>query len=249
MIQWLQALVDGILVGGVYAIVSSGLSLVFGIMGVVNFAHAEFLMVGMFVAWFAWAWLGIDPLLGSLIALVVVFALGAGIQRVLIRPILKAPQVAQIFLTVGLLFCLENGALLLFGANYRSVVTPYQTESLRLGPITVSLPYLFAFLMSGVSGGLLWAFLRFSRTGRAMRATALDPMAAKLVGIDTDRMHQIAFGLGSVAGAAAGGVAVGVIQALSALVFPVQLQNLVLFLVFIAVLAVRPQGLLKGASA
>ncbi len=288
MLQWLQALVDGVLVGGVYAIVSSGLSLVFGIMGVVNFAHAEFLMVGMFVAWFAWAYLGIDPLLGSLIALVVVFLFGAGIQRTLIRPILKAPQVAQIFLTVGLLFCLENGALLLFGANYRSVSTPYQTESLRLGGIIVSLPYLLAFLMSGLSGGLLWAFLRFSRTGRAMRATALDPMAAKLVGIDTDRMHQIAFGLGvgltafggavilpyltvypavgaqyvvlmftvvvlgglgSVAGAAVGGIAVGVIQAFSALVFPVQLQNLVLFLVFIAVLALRPQGLLKGASA
>ncbi|MGE4278777.1 MAG: branched-chain amino acid ABC transporter permease [Magnetospirillum sp.] len=288
MTQGLQAIVDGILIGGVYAIVSSGLSLVFGIMGVVNFAHAEFLMVGMFVAYFAWAILGLDPLIGSLIALVVVFLAGAGLQRTLIRPILKAPPVAQIFLTVGLMFTLENGALLLFGADYRSVVTSYQTESLHLGGIIVSMPYLFAFLMSVISGGLLWAFMRYSRTGRAMRATAQDPMAAKLVGINTDRMHQIAFGLGvgltafggavilpyltvyptvgsqyvvlmftvvvlgglgSVAGAVVGGLAVGVIQALSALVFPMQLQNLVLFVVFIAVLALRPSGLLKGASA
>lgn len=281
-----QAIIDGLLIGGVYAVISIGLTLVFGIMHVVNFAHAEFLMLGMYAAWFAWAYLGVDPLAGSLVAFAAVFALGALLQRAVITPILKAPQVSQIFLTVGLLVALENGALLAFGADFRSVRTPYQTSAIPLGPLFVSVPYLAAFLMSGACGLALWLFLGRTWVGRAMRATAQNPMAARLMGIDTRRMYWIAFGLGtgltafggaiilpyltvfptvgsqfvvlmftavvlgglgSVAGAVAGGLAVGVIQSLSALAFPIQLQNLVLFVVFIGVLAVRPAGLLGKA--
>jgi branched-chain amino acid transport system permease protein len=185
-----------------------------------------------------------------------------------------------------LLIVLENGALLAFGPQFRSVTTSYQTMSLSLGVLFVSVPYLIAFATSLACGAALWWFMRTSWFGRAMRATAQNPMAAQLMGIDTALMYKLAFalgvglsafggavilpyatvfpgaggqyvvlmftvvvlgGLGSVAGAVAGGLAVGVIQALSALVFPIQLQNLVLFLVFIAVLALRPQGLV-GAS-
>lgn len=281
-----QAILDGLMIGGVYAVISIGLTLVFGVMGIVNFAQAEFLMLGMFVAYYAWAWLGLDPLLAAPLAFVVVFLLGAALQRVLIRRVLKAPEVAQIFLTVGLLIVLENAALLMFGSSFRSVSTPYQTSSLQLGPLFVSVPYLAAFAMSVASGLALWLFLKSSWFGRAMRATAQDPMAARLMGIDSDRMHMLAFalgvgltafggavilpyltasptvgaqfvvlmftvvvlgGLGSVAGAVVGGLAVGIIQSLSALVFPIQLQNLVLFVVFIAVLAFRPKGLLGAA--
>lgn len=281
-----QAILDGLMIGGVYAVISIGLTLVFGVMGIVNFAQAEFLMLGMFVAYYAWAWLGLDPLLAAPLAFVVVFLLGAALQRVLIRRVLKAPEVAQIFLTVGLLIVLENAALLMFGSSFRSVSTPYQTSSLQLGQLFVSLPYLAAFAMSVASGLALWLFLKTSWFGRAMRATAQDPMAARLMGIDSDRMHMLAFalgvgltafggavilpyltasptvgaqfvvlmftvvvlgGLGSVAGAVVGGLAVGIIQSLSALVFPIQLQNLVLFVVFIAVLAFRPKGLLGAA--
>ena len=281
-----QAILDGLMIGGVYAVISIGLTLVFGVMGIVNFAQAEFLMLGMFVAYSAWAWLGLDPLLAAPLAFVVVFLLGAAIQRVLIRRVLKAPEVAQIFLTVGLLIVLENAALLMFGSGFRSVSTPYQTSSLQLGPLFISVPYLAAFAMSVASGLALWLFLKSSWFGRAMRATAQDPMAARLMGIDADRMHMLAFalgvgltafggavilpyltasptvgtqfavlmftvvvlgGLGSVAGAVVGGLAVGIIQSLSALVFPIQLQNLVLFVVFIAVLAFRPKGMLGAA--
>ena len=281
-----QAILDGLMIGGVYAVISIGLTLVFGVMGIVNFAQAEFLMLGMFVAYYAWAWLGLDPLLAAPLAFVVVFALGACLQRLLIRRVLKAPEVAQIFLTVGLLIVLENAALLAFGSNYRSVSTPYQTSALQLGPLFVSVPYLAAFLMSVASGFALWLFLRLSWFGRAMRATAQNPMAARLLGIDADRMHMLAFGLGvgltafggaiilpyltvsptvggqfavlmftvvvlgglgSVAGAVVGGLAVGIIQSLSGLAFPIQLQNLVLFVVFIAVLALRPKGILGAA--
>jgi branched-chain amino acid transport system permease protein len=282
----IQAILDGIMIGGVYAVISIGLTLVFGVMGIINFAQAEFLMLGMFVAYYAWAWLGLDPLLAAPLAFVVVFALGAVVHQLMIRRVLQAPVVAQIFLTVGLLIVLENAALVMFGSSFRSVTTPYQTSALQIGELFVSVPYLAAFLMSVASGVALWLFMRASWFGRAMRATAQDPMAARLLGINADAMHRLAFalgvaltafggavilpyltvsptvggqfvvlmftvvvlgGLGSVAGAVVGGLAVGVIQSLSALAFPIQLQNLVLFVVFIAVLALRPEGLLGGS--
>src|SRR5512146_946913 len=117
-------------------------------MGIVNFAHAQFLMIGMFVAWFAWAHLGLDPLVSAPLAFAVAFVLAAGIERIMIRRVLRAPAVAQVFLTVGLLIALENVALILFGSGFRSVRTSYQTASLRLGPLFVSVPYLAAFALS-----------------------------------------------------------------------------------------------------
>ena len=284
--EFVQAIVDGLLIGGVYAVISIGLTLVYGVMGIVNFAQAEFVMIGMFVAWFAWAWLGLDPVLGAPLSFAVAFVIGWMVQGHLIARVLKAPSVAQIFLTVGLLIVFQNAALMLFGSQFRSVTTPYQTMSLSLGSLFVSLPYLIAFGMSLVCGVALWWFMRASWFGRAMRATASNPSAAQLMGIDAGMMYRIAFalgvgltafggaiilpyatvsptsgsdyvvlmftvvvlgGLGSVAGAVVGGLTVGIAQALSALVFPIQLQNLVLFLVFIAVLAVRPQGLVGSA--
>ncbi|HZV21327.1 MAG TPA: branched-chain amino acid ABC transporter permease, partial [Hyphomicrobiales bacterium] len=271
-----QALLDGLMIGGVYAVISIGLTLVFGVMGIVNFAQAEFLMLGMFVAYFAWAFLGLDPLIGSALAFALVFALGVAVQELLIRRVLHAPPVSQIFLTVGLLIVLQNAALLIFGSEFRSVHTSYQTQSLHLGPLFISAPYLIAFLMSALSCLSLWALLRQSWFGWAMRATAQDPMAAQLLGINPERVQRLAFGLGvgltafggavilpyltvqpaiggqfvvlmftvvvlgglgSILGAVAGGLAVGVIQSLSALFFPIHLQNLILFLVFISILA------------
>lgn len=278
----LQSLIDGILLGGVYAIISIGLTLVYGVMGIINFAQAEFLMIGMFAAYFAWALAGIDPILAAPLAFAVAFALGWGIQGLLIQRVLKAPPVAQIFLTVGILIVIENGALLAFGSGFRSVKTAYQTTALSLGPLFVSVPYLLAFSLSVTLGSLLWFFMRFSWFGRAIRATAQNPTAAKLMGIDSDTMYKVAFslgvgltafggavilpymtvfpsvaanfivlmftivvlgGLGSVAGAVVGGLVAGIVQSLSALVFPIQLQNLVLFAVFIMVLTFLPKGL------
>ncbi|MFG1425233.1 branched-chain amino acid ABC transporter permease [Roseixanthobacter glucoisosaccharinicivorans] len=283
---FLQAVIDGLMIGGVYAVISIGLTLVFGVMGIVNFAQAEFLTLGMFVAFFAWKYLGIDPLIGSLISFVVIFGLGVVVQMTIIQRVLNAPPVAQIFVTVGLLIVIENLALIAFGSDFRSVTTSYQTSALRLGPLFISVPYLAAFCMSLLSGLALWLFTNKTWYGRAMRATAQDPMAAHLMGINADRMRQIAFGLGvgmtafggavilpyftvhptvghqfvvlmftvvvlgglgSVAGAVVGGLVVGVIQSVSTLFFPIQLQNLVLFLVFITVLAVRPTGLIGAA--
>jgi branched-chain amino acid transport system permease protein len=220
--------------------------------------------------------------LAAPLSFAVAFAIGWVVQGQLIARVLSAPSVAQIFLTVGILIVIENGSLLLFGSQFRSVTTSYQTESLSLGPLFISVPYLIAFAMSLACGIALWWFMRASWFGRAMRATAQNPAAARLMGIDTALMYKMAFalgvgltafggavilpyvtvfpgvggqyvvlmftvvvlgGLGSVAGAVVGGLAVGVIQSLSSLFFPIQLQNLVLFVVFILMLAVRPQGL------
>jgi len=282
-VSLLQAILDGLLIGGVYSVISIGLTLVYGVMGIVNFAQAEFLAIGMFVAWFAWAFLGLDPVVAAPLSFAVAFAIGWMVQGQLIARVLEAPSVAQIFLTVGILIVIENGSLLLFGSQFRSVTTSYQTAALSLGPLFISVPYLIAFAMSLACGMALWWFMRASWLGRAMRATAQNPAAARLMGVDAELMYKIAFalgvgltafggavimpyvtvfpgvgsqfvvlmftvvvlgGLGSVAGAVVGGLAVGIIQALSALFFPIQLQNLVLFVVFILVLALRPQGLI-----
>lgn len=282
-----QTLLDGLMLGGVYAVLAVGLSLVFGVMHIVNFAHAEFMMIGMYIGWLCWFYLGIDPMLGAFVALVVTFCFGMIIQRVLIRPILGAPQVAQIFLTVGLMFALENAALMIMGAEYRSVTTSYQTDSLVLlssgnERLIVGMDKLYAFLMALASGAAVWFFLNKTRFGTAMRATSQNPMAAKLMGVNTNLMYAVAFGLGvgttafggsvvlpymtaspaigtsfavlmftvvvlgglgSVTGAIIGGLTVGLIQSFSALVLPIQLQNLTLFAVFILMLALRPEGL------
>lgn len=283
----LQAILDGLMLGGVYAVISIGLTLVFGVVSIVNFAQAQFLMVGMYVAYFAWSKLGLDPLLGSLLAFAVVFCLGYLIQHWLIRPVLKAPEVAQIFLTVGILIVIENLALIAFGSQFRSVQTWYQNEALEVGGLIISMPYGIAFCSSVIAGISIWWVLTRTWWGRAVRSTAQDPMAAKLMGINPDAVYRLAVGLGvgltafggaiilpymtvspaageqfgvlmftvvvlgglgNVLGAVVGGLAVGVIQSISGLYLPLQLQNLVLFIVFILTLALRPEGLLRWKS-
>lgn len=285
--QFIQAVIDGLLLGGVYAVISIGLTLVFGVVGIVNFAQAQFLMIGMFVAFFAWKYLGIDPILGSVLSFAVAFVIGVLVQKFLISRVLKAPEVAQIFLTVGLLIVLENLALILFGSEFHSVQTAYQTSALRLGPLLFSVPYLAAFTVSGVAGLAMWWVLKKTWWGRMVRATAQDSMAAQLIGIAPSTAHQLVFGLGvgltalggavilpsltvsptiggqfgvlmftvvvlgglgNILGAVVGGLAVGIIQSISGLLMPIQLQNLALFVIFILVLAVRPEGLLKKAG-
>jgi branched-chain amino acid transport system permease protein len=280
----LQALLDGIFLGGIYGVIAIGLSLVFGVLGIVNFAHAEFMMLGMYVTWLLWKTMGIDPLAGALVAGLVVAAFGFLVERNLIQRIIKAPHAAQMALTVGLMISLENAALLVFGSEFRSVIVPYQSVGYKLGPLFVSAPYLYAFIAAVVFSIALWLYLARSWTGRAIRAIAQDPMAATLTGVDTKRIYALTFalgvglsalgggvilpyiavspsvgtqfavlmftvvvlgGLGSVGGALIGGLVVGIIQSLSAYFMPVSVQNLVLFVVFIAVLAFRPQGLLK----
>lgn len=282
--QLIQSIIDGILLGGVYGVIATGLSLVFGVLGIVNFAQAEFLMVGMYTAYFAWRLLGFDPMVGAIFSFLVGLGLGYAVQHFLVSRVMRAPASSQIFLTVGLLILIENTALMMFGSDYLSVSTPYQSLSLKLGSLFISVPYLMAFGMSVLISIVLWWFMTYTWLGRSIRATAQDSMAATLLGVATNRTYALAFGLGtgltafgggiilpyltvsptvgqsfavlmftvvvlgglgSVVGALVGGLVVGVIQSVSAMLMPVQLQNLVLFVVFITVLAFRPEGLIS----
>jgi branched-chain amino acid transport system permease protein len=202
----LQAAINGLLIGGVFAIISVGLALVFGVMDIVNFSQADFLMAGMYVAYALFTWLGIDPLLSVPIVMVTMFLLGAIIQRCLIRPVIKAPMVNQIFLTIGISLVLVGIAQLFFGADFRSVKTSYQTAAIALGPIRMSTPLVYAFLISALLAGGLWLFLERTDLGRMMRATAQNSTAAQLVGINPHRVHLIAFAVGTALTGAAGAV-------------------------------------------
>jgi branched-chain amino acid transport system permease protein len=200
----LQALVAGALVGGLYGLVSIGLSLIFGVMRIVNFAHGEFVMLGMYATYALWALLRIDPLLSLLIVLPAFFVFGAAIERFLVRRVVHAPDLAQIFLTVGLSIVLVNGALLAFTPDVRTVSAAYSNSYWDLAGVVVPIARLIAFGGAVVLSAVLAVFLLRTNLGRAMRAAAQDREVAMLMGIDPDRVFLTAFGIGTALAAAAG---------------------------------------------
>jgi len=204
MAVFLQSLVSGVLVGGVYALIGIGLTLIFGVMRVINFAHGELLMVGMYVTYFAFTLLGVDPFLSVVITGPVLFLLGAGLQRALIDRVLDALPQNQILLTIGLGLILSNTAMLLFTSDYRILTTSYSSASVQLGGLSVSRPLLLSFLVTlAITGALFW-FLHRTDAGRAIRATAQDREAAQLMGVNVRRTGVLAFGIGAALAGAAG---------------------------------------------
>lgn len=205
---FLQALITGILMAGIYALVATGLTLIFGVVRIVNFAHGEFVMLGMYVTFWLWKLWGLDPYVSLLITMPLLFCFGVLIQRFLFQPILRAPDLAQIFMTVGLSVILMNVALLLFTADFRSVKVAYGEWAWRLGGITVPLSRLFAFLGALLLAGLLTLFLTRTDVGKALRAVAQDREVSMLLGINPNRMYLLAVGLGAALAGAAGGLIV-----------------------------------------
>lgn len=207
--QWdilAQAIVNGILIGGVYSLACVGLNLIFGVVKIVNFAHGEFLMLGMYIAYWSWALLGIDPLVSLVITMPIMFLFGLLVQRFLFQPILKAPELAQIFMTVGLQILLQNLALAVFSANYRSVPTAYGDWTYALGPVVIAAPRLYAFIISLVLSALLSFLLLGTDIGKAMRAAAQDRDVAELMGINQNYIFLAAVGLAAALAGAAGAV-------------------------------------------
>lgn len=193
----LQALASGILIGGVFALISIGLTLIWGVMKIINFAHGEFLMIGLYIAYFlitGWGW---DPYLTAFITIPGLFLIGALIFRVTIRPILKDPTMNQIMLTLGVSLMLQSGAQMLFKADVLSVQTKYKTMIMNLGPVAISLPEIIAFAGSIATTLVLYYYLRTTDMGRSIRASAQNPAAATLMGIDVRTTYLLAFGLGS----------------------------------------------------
>ncbi len=192
----IQVLVSGILTGGVYAIVGIGLSLIFGVMRVVNFAHGEFLALGMYGALFLFTRFHLDPYLAIFFIFPASVLLGYLVERVFIAPIAHAPEHVSILMTVGVGLVISNLLLFGFGAQPQSIYTAYSTSTLRVGGVTFSLALTVAFLITVGAIGLLYAVLTRTEIGRAMRATAQNRDAAELVGVNSAQIRGLAFGIG-----------------------------------------------------
>lgn len=199
-----QACVSGVLSGGVYALVALGLTLVFGVLRIINFAHGTLMMLGMYATFFLYRLAGVDPYLSVLVVGPAFFLVGVALERLVIEPNLGAPESNQLLLTLGVALFLENAALAVFSPDYRSLRVPYLARSFRLGDAVVSLPRLVALAGSVALAAGLWVFLRRTDTGKAIRAAAEEREGALLVGIDIRRLYAIAFGIGSGVVAVAG---------------------------------------------
>jgi branched-chain amino acid transport system permease protein len=199
-----QAVVNGLLIGGVYALVSIGVTLIFGVVKIVNFAQGEFVMIGMYISFFLATYWGIDPLASLFVSMPVLFIIGVLIQHFLIRRVLGLGDMPQIFLTFALSLLLLNLALLLFTANYRTVETPYSEAAIHIGPIYIAVAKLIAFAVAMALSAALWLFLHATDLGKAMRAAAQNRDVAMLMGINPDRVFAVAVGVALALAGAAG---------------------------------------------
>ncbi len=200
----LQTLINGILAAGIYALVASGLALAVGVVGIVNFAHGEFSMIGAFVSYLLFVTAGIDPIISLGLSAIVLFLVGAITYYGLIRPVLAAPELNQMLLTFGISVALQNIALLAFGADTRVVSTSYQGSTISLGSISFGVPPFAAFVLSVALLGMLYWFLGKTRLGFAVRAVAQNRLAPGLLGIETQQIYLLAFGLSAALAGVAG---------------------------------------------
>lgn len=200
----LQAIINGLLIGGIYALVSIGVTLIFGVVKIVNFAQGEFVMLGMYITFFLFQFLGIDPLLSLIISMPLLFILGVAIQHFLIRRVLGENDMPQIFLTFALSLLLANLTLMAFTANYRTVHTWYSDESIFVGGLNFPIAKLIAFAVAMLLSASLWLFLHLTDLGRAMRAASQSREVAMLMGINPNRVFCVALGIALALAGAAG---------------------------------------------
>jgi branched-chain amino acid transport system permease protein len=298
IVDFFQAFAAGLMVGGTYGLMCVGLGIIFGVMRVVNFAQGDFMMLGMYIAYYLVTGFGVlaflgpyaAPIVGAALAGPVVFVIGWLLHRFLIAHVTGARVVsaeaeghyAQIILTLGVALVLANGGLILFGSQPISVQTPLSRESWEIGLVFLNQARTVSFVIAIMFAIVLYLFLTRSSLGKALRAAADNPIAAAYVGVDVDRSHRIAFGLGcgitavaggliassqsfqpyigfdfvivmyagvvlggmgSILGAFWGGLTIGLVQQMSTLVLPYQLQNTAIFVVFLLIIFFRPQGM------
>jgi len=199
-----QAVINGLLIGGIYALVSIGVTLIFGVIKIVNFAQGEFVMIGMYISFFLFTQFGIDPIVSLVISMPVLFVVGVLIQHFLIRRVLGLNDLPQIFLTFALSLLILNLALMLLTANYRTVHTWYSDEALHIGGLYIPVAKLIAFVLAMALSAALWVFLHTTDLGKAMRAAAQKPEVAMLMGINPNRVFCVALGIALALAGAAG---------------------------------------------
>ena len=193
----LESVVSGLMWGAVFALIAIGLSLIFGVVDIVNFAHGDFLMAAMYLTWILYAFWGWDPLLALPFGAIALYVLGVATYRLLIRRVLDGPMVAQIIVTFGLMVFLRGMAHLMFRADYRSIQDPIVQGTFTLLGVHVAWPQAIAALGALVMTGLIYWFVYRTEAGWALQAVAQNKQAAALMGIDPDRFYSLAWGIGS----------------------------------------------------
>jgi branched-chain amino acid transport system permease protein len=278
----LEAAVLGVLTGGVYALMASGLTLIFGVMRIINVGHGALVVLGAYLSFAASRSLGLDPFLTLVITMPVMFLLGVVLQTVFIRPLKTDREALSVLVTYALALGIEGLLGYFFSANYVQLRAWYDTASFPIGGFRITYVYVFGFLLCLAILGVMFLVLYRTTFGASIRATMLNRTAAQLIGIDVDRVSAVAFGIG-MATAAAGGVVFGITNAfnpgshydlisrlltiivlgglgslrgaivaalimlvsedITAVVISPEWANFVFFVILIAVLLIRPQGL------
>jgi len=214
---FIQAVVSGLLIGGVYGLAAMGLSIIFGVLDIINFAHGALMTIGIYAGYLLFQNYGVDPYLSLLVTVPLLFLIGMGIQRFAINPVMTAPVHNQLLLTLGIAIVIENLFLVFFTGTPRSIELPYARGSFDLGFMTldfplkvfgavVTMPKLIAFVMALILAFVLYLLIQRTWLGAAIRASAQQPEGAELVGIDIRRIYTITFGIGAAAAGAAGGL-------------------------------------------
>jgi branched-chain amino acid transport system permease protein len=283
----IPAVLNGLLTGAVYALVALGLTLIYGVLHIINFAHGALLSAAMFAAFFAFRLFGLDPYIAVFVLAPAFFGIGYALQRFVIGPASHGDDRNMLLVTLGLAVVIENLLLFSFRADTRTIDLPYAFQTIDFGFTFLAIPRVIGFAAVLLVALALWAVMTLSDTGKAIRAVAKEKLGAQLSGIDVDHTYAMTFGLGtacvaiaacllmptyyvnptageafvlvaftivvlggmgSVAGALIGGLLVGVVESLSGLFLGESLGQIGIFLIFIAVLLLRPTGLF-GAKA
>ena len=281
------SVLNGLTTGAVYALIALGLTLIYGVLHIINFAHGAALMVALYGVYWLHQQFGFDPYLALPVLVAGMFALGYGLQRVVINRASHGKDENILLVTLGLSIVMENLALLAFRSDTRTIETAYTLSTVQIGPAFIALPKLIAFGGALVTSAVLLWLVSRTDLGRAIRAVSKEKQGARLMGIDVDHVYAMSFGIGlaclgaaacfllpayyvnpqvgggfvlvaftivvlggmgSFAGALVGGLLIGVVESLGGLYLGESLGQIGIFLIFIAVLLFRPQGLF-GAKA
>ena len=195
--QVLQQIADGLLIGLMYSLVAIGLTLIWGVMNIVNFAHGDFLMLGMFTSFWLFTLYGIDPIFSIPISFICMFVLGTLIYRFIVSKVMKGPMLAQLVVTFGVSIFISNLAVYFWTPDFRLLPATILQGTWQIGGVNLSVPKVAAAIGSVIASVCVFLFLKRTKTGKAILATEMDREAALLMGINTDRINSLSFGIGS----------------------------------------------------
>lgn len=283
----IPAILNGLLTGAVYALVALGLTLIYGVLHIINFAHGALLSAALFAAFFAYRLLGLDPYVAIFLIAPLFFGLGYALQRFIIGPASRGDDRNMLLVTLGIAVIVENALLFAFHADTRTIDVPYAFKTIDFGFTFLAVSRVVGFIAVFIVALALWLIMTFTDIGRAIRAVAKEKIGAELAGIDVAHVYAVTFGLGSacvaiaacllipnyyvnpsvgnafvliaftivvlggmgsVPGALIGALLIGVVESLSGLFLGKSLGQIGIFVIFIAVLLVRPNGLFGGRA-